>query len=242
MAQTVHGGKWALRIERNDKSEGAFTAVNRMIPIDFAGESLELRGFLRTEDVSDFAGLWMREDGDSGSVAFDNMQRRQLKGTTEWTEYSIKLPLEKSAKRLIFGVLAAGVGKVWADDIHLLVDGRPLEGEPRIEQPKTVLDLDKEFDAGSGIALKSLTKIQIDNLAMLGKIWGFLKYHHPIVTAGKRHWDYELFPHPAASAGRGRRGGRAIRRAAMGGLTRRRAGLHHVRESQRKRSSSATAR
>ena len=84
--QTVHGGKWALRIERNGKSEGAFTAVNRMIPIDFAGESLELRGFLRTEDVSDFAGLWMREDGDAGSVAFDNMQRRQLKGTTEWTE------------------------------------------------------------------------------------------------------------------------------------------------------------
>jgi C-terminal processing protease CtpA/Prc len=191
--QTVHGGKWALRIERNDKSEGAFTAVNRMIPIDFAGESLELRGFLRTEDVSQFAGLWMREDGDSGSVAFDNMQQRQLKGTTEWTEYSIKLPIEKSAKRLFFGVLAAGVGKVWADDLHLLVDGRPLEGEPRIEQPKTVLDLDKEFDAGSGIAVKSLSKIQVDNLALLGKVWGFLKYHHPLVTAGTRQWDFELF-------------------------------------------------
>src|SRR4051812_20977933 len=104
--QTVHGGKWALRIERDDKSERAFTAVTRMTAIDFAGESLELRGFLRTEDVSNFAGLWMREDGDSGSVAFDNMQARQLKGTTEWTEYSIKLPLEKSAKRLFFGVLA----------------------------------------------------------------------------------------------------------------------------------------
>ena len=191
--QTVHGGKWALRIERNDKSEGAFTAINKMIPIDFAGETVELRGFLRTEDVSQFAGLWMREDGDSGSVAFDNMQQRQLKGTTEWTEYSIKLPIEKSAKRLFFGVLAAGVGKVWADDLHLLVDGRPLEREPRVEQPKTVLDLDREFDAGSGIALKSLSKIQVDNLAMLGKVWGFLKYHHPLVTAGKRHWDYELF-------------------------------------------------
>src|SRR4029450_7187177 len=60
--QTVHGGKWALRIERNEKSEGAFSAVNRNLPIDFAGESLELRGFLRTEGVSNFAGLWMRED------------------------------------------------------------------------------------------------------------------------------------------------------------------------------------
>jgi C-terminal processing protease CtpA/Prc len=191
--QTVHGGKWALRIERDDKTASAFTAVSRTIPIDFAGESLELRGFLRTEDVSNFAGLWMREDGDSGSVAFDNMQGRQLKGTTEWTEYSIKLPLEKSAKRLVFGVLAAGTGKVWADDLRLLLDGRPLEQAPRVEQPKTVLDLDKEFNTGSGVALKSMSKTQVDNLAMLGKVWGFLKYHHPLITSGKRHWDYELF-------------------------------------------------
>ena len=190
---TVHAGKGALRIERNDKSPAAFSAVNKTIPIDFAGTTLELRGFLRTEGVSGFAGLWMREDGDGGSVAFDNMERRQIKGTTEWTEYSITLPLEKSAKNLVFGVLAAGVGKVWADDLRILVDGRPLEHEPRVEQPKTALDLDKEFDAGSGIALKSLSKAQVDNLAMLGKVWGFLKYHHPLVTAGKRHWDYELF-------------------------------------------------
>jgi C-terminal processing protease CtpA/Prc len=190
---TVHGGKWALRIDRNEKSPAGFTTVNRTIPIDFAGAILELRGFLRTDKVSEFAGLWMRQDGDSGSVAFDSMQRRQLKGTTGWTEYSITLPIEPSAKRLIFGVLGAGVGTIWADDLRLLVDGRPLESVPRIEPVRTALDLDKEFDAGSGIRLKTLTSIQIDNLAMLGKVWGFLKYHHPLVTAGKRHWDYELF-------------------------------------------------
>jgi C-terminal processing protease CtpA/Prc len=183
----------ALRIDRNEKSPATFTAVSKTIPIDFAGANLELRGFLRTEDVSEFAGLWMREDGESGPVAFDNMQSRQLKGTTGWTEYSITLPLEKTAKRLIVGVLGSGVGKVWADDLRLLVDGRPLESEPRIEPVRTALDLDKEFDAGSGITLKTLTTVQVDNLAMLGKVWGFLKYHHPLITAGKRHWDYELF-------------------------------------------------
>lgn len=24
-------------------------------------------------------------------------------------------------------------------------------------------------------------------------VWGFLKYHHPAVTSGQHHWDYELF-------------------------------------------------
>jgi Peptidase family S41 len=191
--QTVHGGRWALRIERKDTSSGAFTAVSKMLPIDFTGAQLELRGFLRTEDISNFAGLWMREDDDGGAVAFDNMQGRQLKGTTEWTEYSIVLPLNRAAKRLLFGVLASGTGRLWADDLRLLVDGKPLADVPRVEPPKTVVDFDKEFDGDSGIAVKELTKMQIANLAMLGKVWGFLKYHHPLVTAGKRHWDYELF-------------------------------------------------
>jgi C-terminal processing protease CtpA/Prc len=191
--QIVHGGKWSLRIERNDQSPSGFTAVSRTIPIDFTGEKLELRGFLRTQDVSNFAGLWMREDSDSGSVAFDNMQARELKGTTEWTEYAIELPVNKTAKRLVFGVLASGTGRVWADDLRLLVDGKPIEAVPRVEPVKTVLDLDQEFDAGSGIVVKDLTKVQIANLAMLGKVWGFLKYHHPLITQGKRHWDYELF-------------------------------------------------
>jgi hypothetical protein len=78
-----------LRIERKSDSPGEFTAVTKMIPIDFAGAKLELRGFLRTENISGFAGLWMREDGDGGPVAFDNMQSRELKGTTEWTEYTM---------------------------------------------------------------------------------------------------------------------------------------------------------
>jgi C-terminal processing protease CtpA/Prc len=33
----------------------------------------------------------------------------------------------------------------------------------------------------------------ITNLELLGKIWGFLKYHHPEVGIGKYDWDDELF-------------------------------------------------
>ena len=191
--QVVHGGRWALRIERNADGPGEFTAVTRMLPIDFAGARLELSGFLRTENVAGFAGLWMRQDGDAGVVAFDNMESRRLNGTTGWTEYTIALPLAPGATRLFFGVLAAGGGRVWADDLRLLVDGKPVAAVPRVEPERTVVDLDREFDGGSGIVLKDLTRTQIANLAMLGKVWGFLKYHHPAIAAGKRHWDYDLF-------------------------------------------------
>ena len=30
------------------------------------------------------------------------------------------------------------------------------------------------------------------NLELMGRIWGFLKYHHPAITAGEYDWDHEL--------------------------------------------------
>src|SRR3974390_480359 len=93
--KVFHGGRASVRFERQSGSPSSFSAVTRSLPIDFGGATIELRGFLRTEDVSDFAGLWLREDGESAgtALAFDNMQARQLKGTTDWKEYSISLPL-----------------------------------------------------------------------------------------------------------------------------------------------------
>lgn len=41
--------------------------------------------------------------------------------------------------------------------------------------------------------MTALTPVQVENLALLGEVWGFLKYHHPAVTSGSYHWDYELF-------------------------------------------------
>ncbi len=54
-------------------------------------------------------------------------------------------------------------------------------------------DFDKEFDSESNFEIPELTDDIIDDLALLGKIWGFLKYHHPEVGKGKYDWDEELF-------------------------------------------------
>jgi C-terminal processing protease CtpA/Prc len=189
----VHSGRWAVRLERNASSADKFSTITIGIPEDFTGTRVEFRGFLKTEDVSEFAGLWMREDGDGGAIEFDNMESRHLKGTHDWAEYSIVLPLRSEAKQLFFGVLISGTGKTWADGLQLLVDRKPVSEAAKAEPPKTALDTDHEFDKGSRIALHDLTAVQIENLATLGKVWGFLKYHHPQVTSGRRHFDYDLF-------------------------------------------------
>ena len=189
----VHSGNGSARLERDAASASRFSTITKRLPIDFGGEWVELRGFLRTEDVSQFAGLWMRLDGSTGALEFDNMQDQGLSGTTDWTEYSIRLPLNPKAQSLFLGVLLVGEGTVWADDLQLLVDGKPVDQAPeRVVEP-TVLDTDREFAAGSGITVTSLSSTQIENVAVLGMVWGFLKYHHPRIASGALHWDYELF-------------------------------------------------
>jgi len=179
-----------MRLERAPGSPPVF--INKTLPVGFIGTKIELRGFLRTQDVDGFAGLWIHLEGESSRVASENMEQRQLKGTTDWAQYSISVPVDPGAKQLAFGVELSGSGKAWADDLQLLVDGKPIWEAPSL-QTKTILSSDHEFDRGSGIALKDLTPIQIENLVMLGKVWGFLKYHHPKIVAGQFHWDYELF-------------------------------------------------
>src|SRR5690606_16420199 len=158
--------------------------ITYRIPVTVTGSRLEVRGWLRTADVKGFAGLWLREDAPNGSVQFDNMRSRGLAGTTEWTEYRISLPFDRRARSIYFGALLMGSGTAWVDDLELLVDGRPLADAPRVQAEPDVLETDREFAAGSGIASTPLNAVQVDNLALLGRVWGFAKYHHPRITGG----------------------------------------------------------
>lgn len=186
----VHSGEAAVKIQRGAGRGDSVTTLDALIPIDFTGEKIELIGYLRTADVVGYAGLWLREDGSGGVLALDTMQQRGVDGTRDWAEYRVELPLAAGARNLAFGTLLAGEGTLWADDLRIFVDGVPLRAVPRIE---TIIDKDREFVTGSGVSAETLSTQQIESLAVLARVWGFLKYHHPRVAQGELHWDFELF-------------------------------------------------
>jgi hypothetical protein len=49
----VHSGRWSARLERTAASPQAFSTLTKTIPVDFAGTTIEWRGFLRSETVSE---------------------------------------------------------------------------------------------------------------------------------------------------------------------------------------------
>jgi hypothetical protein len=190
-----HSGSYSMRIEtKGEKVANTFGSIAYKIPWVYEGKEIELRGFMKMEEVGNgFAGLIMRIDGSSGTLAMDNMMQRQLQGTSDWTMYSIKLPIPEEAKSIFVGALMTGTGSIWVDDFQVLVDGIDI-GEARLAKIKEFpAEKDHEFDAGSGIDTIILTPAVIDNLSLLCKAWGFLKYYHPAVAAGDYNWDYELF-------------------------------------------------
>nr|GFD16009.1 hypothetical protein [Tanacetum cinerariifolium] len=169
------------------------------IPATFKGKTLKLSGFLKTNQVQDgYAGLWMRVDGAEGVLAFDNMKSRPVQGTTDWQQYAISLPLSDEAEAIYIGGLLPAAGTMWLDDLTLTVDDKPLAQalpEP-VKPPKPVVhykaEQDTAFRRGSGLTIDNLSKQQIDNLAVLGRVWGFVKYYHPAVARGDYNLDAEL--------------------------------------------------
>ena len=65
----------------------------------------------------------MRVDGGGGTMAFDNMMNRAVRGTTDWTQTSIVLDVPAEAEGIMFGLILSGSGEAWIDDASLEVVG-----------------------------------------------------------------------------------------------------------------------
>ncbi|MHA6529288.1 helix-turn-helix transcriptional regulator [Paenibacillus sp. BAC0078] len=78
---------------------------------------MRFAGFVRTEEVSGWCGLWMRiDDKLQNMLGFDNMQYRSIKGTTDWNYYACVLDIPAEANCLNIGIILSGAGKAWLDD------------------------------------------------------------------------------------------------------------------------------
>jgi hypothetical protein len=79
----------------------------------FAGKRVRLRAWVKSQDVRQWAGMWMRVDKQQTVIAFDNMQDRPITGTQSWGMHDVVLDVPADATSISFGVLLAGAGQVW---------------------------------------------------------------------------------------------------------------------------------
>jgi len=149
---------------------------------------------MKIENVQDgFAGLLLRIDGNGQSIEFDNMQNRNINGTRDWHKYKITLHYPVEGEVIYVAGLLSGKGKAWFDDFTVSINGGDIQTLKEIEKAEPLAKSDDEFRHGSNFVLEYANQQQLNNLFILCKIWGFVKYHHPEIAKGNINWDYELF-------------------------------------------------
>ncbi len=190
---TAHSGKKSGKIT-SDQTGSSFGSIAYKIPANYVGKRIKLKGYMKIQNVENgFAGLLLRVDGNVSTLAFDNMQNQNVSGTKDWQKYSITLDYPEEAENIFIAGILSGKGEAWFDDFTLSIDGKNIQTLKEVEKELSKAQLDKEFDNGSSIELSNLTSQNIENLELLGRVWGFLKYHHPEIAKGNYNWDYEFF-------------------------------------------------
>ncbi|TAH39907.1 MAG: hypothetical protein EYC69_12430 [Bacteroidetes bacterium] len=113
-------GKNAATIKSNtSKVKGFGTLMQNCSPESFLGKRIRMSGFMKSIDVDDKAGLWLRVDQANSEkpLAFDNMLSRPVTGTTAWKNYEIVLDVPSNATNLAYGALLVGTGQIWFDKL-----------------------------------------------------------------------------------------------------------------------------
>ena len=116
-----HSGKASGYLKSKEPSIDGFGTLMQMVSSSrYAGKRLRLSATVKTDNVADWAGLWMRIDGEGkSSLAFDNMESRAIRGSTDWKSYDVVLDVPKEATLVAFGVPVSGTGTLWIDDVKL---------------------------------------------------------------------------------------------------------------------------
>ena len=119
-------------------SEGFGTLMQIFKANEYRNKRLRYSARVKAEGIEEWAGLWLRVDGPGPEVlAFDNMESRPIRGTSDWQHYEIVLEVPQESINIAFGILLNGPGRVWISDIQFnLVDTDiPTTNKIRIDQP-----------------------------------------------------------------------------------------------------------
>lgn len=147
-ATVAHSGTKSGFISSRPDPKGFGTIMQVFKADNYQDKRLRLSAFVKADDVKEWAGLWMRIDGDHGEMlGFDNMEDRPIKGTADWEKVKIVLDVPRFAYEIAFGLLLRGSGQVWLDYIEFETVSKDIDVTEK--QIMTPINLDFEASGAS---------------------------------------------------------------------------------------------
>jgi hypothetical protein len=139
----MHGGRASGTLRAVGAAPKGSAALSQWLePQPYRGKRLRLRAFVKADKVTGRAGLWLRVDapGAPGAevrwTAFDDMEDRPIRGTSDWTRHEVVLDVAPDAAAIAFGVQLEGPGQVWIDDVSFDVVDAKVKTTGRRQRPR----------------------------------------------------------------------------------------------------------
>lgn len=109
----------------------------------------------------------------------------------EWQEFRLDIPVCPQMKKYDLEIQIKGAGTIWIGDLHTeyVKYSNDVQASSLTESKRMRSGSYQPFNN----KVLELSSVQKENLNLLCKVWGFLKYFHPNVRNGAMDWDVELF-------------------------------------------------
>lgn len=157
---------------------------------DINGDSITISGNFKIGNERDYKAMFNTSLISLEEQITDTININFSGEKQTWNDFTSTMPLKDNIIAAKLNFRSKGDIKIWLSSFKVEVDKHSYKD---LVNKKYDLEKDTVFDNGSNIQLEKLTPQMTENLEVLGKVWGFLKYYHPEVTQGKFNWDYELF-------------------------------------------------
>lgn len=109
----------------------------------------------------------------------------------QWQEFRLDIPVCTQMKEFDFEIKIKGAGCIWIGNLHadcIKYSLPAIYSHPAPNKCQQSIRYQPYM-----CRIQDLSAVQTENLIVLGKVWGLLKYFHPNVRNGSKDWDAELF-------------------------------------------------
>lgn len=120
-------GKRSLLIENSNNKPPTYLQSGIFIPSKYEGKEIEIKFYAKFRDVVNHVDFIMRtNDEDNDVLQYKNSLQTRIFGTSDWKEFTIKLPLQAETRKICFWPTLYGSGKLWIDNVKILIDGKDI--------------------------------------------------------------------------------------------------------------------
>ncbi|WP_328542615.1 hypothetical protein OHT17_32240 [Streptomyces sp. NBC_00371] len=148
--QIFHSGCASAFIQAHPGAR-EFASIAQVFKADaYRGKRVRLSAMLKTRDVANWAGLWLRVDDALHNVMeFDNTSDgRSISGNQSWSRRDVVLDVPGEGATVRIGFILTGDGRVWCDDVVFEEVGLDIPVTRNVEelrdQPENL-----DFEAGT---------------------------------------------------------------------------------------------